>query len=254
LNAGAAGSYGTIVEPCNYLQKFPDPLVFFYQTRGFSLAEAYYLSILNPYQGLIVGEPLSAPFAQRGQADWAALADGSLLSGYTTLPPVSFSAAATNLPLDQVDLFVDGTLLRTVTNVVPAPGNMLSVSLNGTNIQYTVPQNATLRSVTSGLADALNAQSNSTRAVAFAVADRIELEGLDVATTGSNLPITVSASVGASGGLTTLPITARPAFLDTTATGYIGLTVTNTTVRGDWLRPLCGDTKTRRYPRSSLSL
>jgi len=62
------------------------------------------------------------------------------------------------------------------------------------------------------------------------------LEGLDVATRGSNLPVTVSASVGTSERLSTLPIAARPAFLDTTATGYIGLTVTNTTVRGDWLR------------------
>jgi uncharacterized protein (TIGR03790 family) len=236
LNAGAAGSYGTIVEPCNYLEKFPDPLVFFYQTRGFNLAEAYYSSILNPYQGLIVGEPLSAPFAQRGQADWGALADGALLSGVATLPPVSFSAAATNLPLDQVDLFVDGTFLRTVTNLVPAPGNVLSVSLNGSNILFAVPPDATLRSVTSGLADALNAQSNSTRVVAFAMADRIELEGLDVATRGSNLPVTVSASVGTSERLSTLPIAARPAFLDTTATGYIVLTVTNTTVPGDWLR------------------
>jgi len=64
LNAGAAGSYGTVDEPCNYLQKFPDPLAYFYQSRGFCLAEAYYQSVLNPFQGLFVGEPLSAPFAQ----------------------------------------------------------------------------------------------------------------------------------------------------------------------------------------------
>ena len=61
LNAGASGSYGTVVEPCNYLQKFPSPQDYFYQSRGFSLAECYYLSLANPYQGLIVGEPLAAP-------------------------------------------------------------------------------------------------------------------------------------------------------------------------------------------------
>src|ERR1019366_5830371 len=49
LHAGAAGSYGTITEPCNYLQKFPDPRNYFYQCRGFCLAEAYYQSIQNPY-------------------------------------------------------------------------------------------------------------------------------------------------------------------------------------------------------------
>src|SRR5436190_20268429 len=42
LAAGAAGSYGTVTEPCNYPQKFPDPLNYFYQSRGFTLAESYY--------------------------------------------------------------------------------------------------------------------------------------------------------------------------------------------------------------------
>ena len=35
LEAGASGSYGTVVEPCNYTAKFPDPMVYFYQNRGF---------------------------------------------------------------------------------------------------------------------------------------------------------------------------------------------------------------------------
>jgi hypothetical protein len=48
LEAGACGSYGTVVEPCNYPYKFPDPMVYFYQNRGFCLAEAYYQSLANP--------------------------------------------------------------------------------------------------------------------------------------------------------------------------------------------------------------
>src|SRR5205823_5240399 len=39
LKAGAAGSYGTVDEPYAYLEKFPSPLNYFYQGRGFSLAE-----------------------------------------------------------------------------------------------------------------------------------------------------------------------------------------------------------------------
>jgi uncharacterized protein (TIGR03790 family) len=58
LAAGASGSYGTVVEPCNYLEKFPSPEAYFYQARGFSLAECYYQSITNPYQGL-PGRPAS---------------------------------------------------------------------------------------------------------------------------------------------------------------------------------------------------
>ncbi len=42
INAGAAGSYGTVVEPEDDTQKFPNPQDYFYQARGFSLAESYY--------------------------------------------------------------------------------------------------------------------------------------------------------------------------------------------------------------------
>ena len=94
LDAGAAGSYGTVKEPCNYPQKFPNPLDYFYQNRGFCLAEAYYQSLQNPYQGLLVGEPLSAPFARPGTADWSSLTNGTVLSGQAGLN-LTFSAAAT---------------------------------------------------------------------------------------------------------------------------------------------------------------
>ena len=37
INGGATASYGTVVEPCNYLEKFPSPQVYFYQSRGFTV-------------------------------------------------------------------------------------------------------------------------------------------------------------------------------------------------------------------------
>ena len=73
MNAGAGGSYGTVFEPCNWLQKFPSPQDYFYQARGFSLAECYYMSLANPYQGLIVGEPLAAPFSRPPVGAWVNL-------------------------------------------------------------------------------------------------------------------------------------------------------------------------------------
>ena len=159
LEAGAAGSYGTVVEPCNYTQKFPDPVDYFYQARGFSVAEAYYQSVLNPFEGLFVGEPLAAPFAHPGIADWSLPTNGAVLSGQTTLS-LTFTAAANQLPLAQADLFVDGTFFQTMTNLPPAAGNVLSVLLNGNTINYTMQTNATLARVASGLANALNQESN----------------------------------------------------------------------------------------------
>jgi len=66
IEAGATGSYGTVVEPCNYPQKFPDPpTVLGAYLNGESLIEAYWKSVAWPGQGLFVGEPLARPFARR---------------------------------------------------------------------------------------------------------------------------------------------------------------------------------------------
>lgn len=235
LNAGAAGSYGTVVEPCAYMQKFPDPRNYFYQQRGFCLAEAYYQSLLNPYQGLLVGEPLSAPFARRGTADWSSLTNGALLSGEATLTP-SFFAAGTNLPLRQVDLFVDGSFVQTMTNLPPSAGNDLAVTLNGVTLNYTVPANATVASVVADLAAVLNAETNSTRVQAWPVGDRLELQSLEALLPGTNVTLSAGAAIGSAAQLTTRLTPARATFLDATATGWLSLLASNTPVAGDWLR------------------
>lgn len=63
LEAGATGSYGTVVEPCNFPAKFPDPaLVLAYYRRGDTLIEAYWRSVAMPGQGVFIGEPLARPW------------------------------------------------------------------------------------------------------------------------------------------------------------------------------------------------
>lgn len=235
LEAGAAGTYGTIVEPCNYTQKFPDPVDYFYQTRGFSLAESYYQSILNPFQGLLLGEPLCAPFARPGHADWSSLTNGTILSGQTTLNVV-FTAAATNLPLARADLFVDGAYFQCLTNLPLAGGNVLSVILNGDTINYTVPTNATLATAAAGLASSLNLQTNLTQVLAFPVGDRIELQSLAVTVPGSNISVSASATIGSAADLTAQVTAARPVFLDSIAKGYQVVTIYNSPQLGDWLQ------------------
>ena len=235
LEAGASGTYGTVVEPCNYTQKFPDPVDYFYQMRGFALAEAYYQSLLNPFEGLFVGEPLAAPFARPGSANWSSLTDGTVLSGQANLS-LTFTAAATNLPLAQADLFVDGTYFQTMTNLPPAPGNILSVTLNGTLNNYTVPANATLVTTAAGLANVLNMQSNITQVAALPVGDRIELQSLALSTPGSNVTVNAGATIGSAPRLTTQLTAARPVFLDTVATGYQLVTILNMPAVDDWLQ------------------
>jgi uncharacterized protein (TIGR03790 family) len=66
LEAGATGSYGTVVEPCNFLGKFPNIAVLMaHYLGGETLIEAYWKSVQMPGQGLFIGEPLAAPFRTR---------------------------------------------------------------------------------------------------------------------------------------------------------------------------------------------
>jgi uncharacterized protein (TIGR03790 family) len=67
LEAGATGSYGTVVEPCNHPAKFPNPgLLLSYYRRGDTLLESYWRSVAMPEQGVFIGEPLARPWGPRG--------------------------------------------------------------------------------------------------------------------------------------------------------------------------------------------
>jgi hypothetical protein len=64
IEAGVTGSYGAVVEPCNFQQKFPIPaLAMAHYLQGETLIEAYWKSVQMPGQGLFIGEPLARPYA-----------------------------------------------------------------------------------------------------------------------------------------------------------------------------------------------
>ncbi|MEA5441278.1 TIGR03790 family protein [Cyanobium gracile] len=66
LEAGATGSYGTVVEPCNFPTKFSDPaLLLAYYRGGDTLIESYWRSVAMPGQGVFIGEPLARPWPVR---------------------------------------------------------------------------------------------------------------------------------------------------------------------------------------------
>lgn len=84
LEAGATGSYGAVVEPCNFLAKFPDaPVLLQAYVTGATLIESYWKSVLMPGQGIFIGEPLARPYGgyqlSRQDGRW-------VLSTYALLP------------------------------------------------------------------------------------------------------------------------------------------------------------------------
>lgn len=65
LKAGATGSYGAVVEPCNLRGKFPNPMLAIgYYLGGDTLLEAYWKSVAMPGEGIFIGEPLARPFSR----------------------------------------------------------------------------------------------------------------------------------------------------------------------------------------------
>ena len=85
IKAGATGSYGTVVEPFAFQQKFPDPRVLIpYYFGGNTLIEAYWKSVVSPGQGIFIGEPLARPF---GSGFRTTFVGGTLTIETTTMIP-----------------------------------------------------------------------------------------------------------------------------------------------------------------------
>ncbi len=81
IKGGATGSFGTVVEPCAFQQKFPDPSVLIPSYFGGStLIEAYWRSVLWPAEGIFIGEPLARPFGSGFRSTF----EGSRLTIETT--------------------------------------------------------------------------------------------------------------------------------------------------------------------------
>ncbi len=79
LANGAAGASGAVYEPYSLQQKFPLPMIHETYARGATLAEAFYQSLLGPYQLLIVGDPLCQPWVVRPEFTLTGVTDKQLV-------------------------------------------------------------------------------------------------------------------------------------------------------------------------------
>lgn len=109
LAAGAAGSAGTVTEPYAIQAKFPSPFIHMHYVDGLRLAEAFYRSIHAPYQLLVIGDPLCAPWAKEVKVAVNGLSPGEQLDGPRA---VSFSPAGSG-EVAYAEWFMDGRYLGT---------------------------------------------------------------------------------------------------------------------------------------------
>jgi len=80
LDAGAAGASGTVDEPFAIANKFPTARLHVHYARGCTLAESFYQTVQWPFQLLIVGDPLCAPFGNFPRFRITGLKDGSVVT------------------------------------------------------------------------------------------------------------------------------------------------------------------------------
>lgn len=138
IKAGAAGSSGTVTEPYNLQAKFPTPFLHVFYASGCSLAEAFYQSVAGPYQQLLVGDPLCAPWSPRLSVKVVGLQNGALVKK-TTRMTVTCSGAK---PVRRCELYIDGRLkssalpgrplLLDPANLAPGPHEARVVAVAGT--------------------------------------------------------------------------------------------------------------------------
>ncbi len=104
LRAGAAGASGTVTEPYAVQSKFPSPFIHYHYAQGCSLAESFYQSVAAPYQLLIVGDALCAPWKKRAAVTAEGFRDGVVLKGPVRFEPrtapAEFATGTLELCLD----------------------------------------------------------------------------------------------------------------------------------------------------------
>lgn len=200
MHVGATASFGTVAEPCAYLEKFPDPLMGFFYARGFTVGEAYAMSVEAPYQGLFAGDPLAAPFAAPPAISVTSHVPYQIVTG--TVPVmVSATARSNGVPAAQLDLYLDERFHANLATLGPTRFNQLSLVVGNRTNTATVGPGDSLFEAVAALAAAVNADSLRTVA-ARARGDRLELVYTNFNHAGDNVALSASVSTGAASALT----------------------------------------------------
>ncbi len=200
MGIGATAAFGTVNEPCAYLEKFPDPLMGFFYARGFTVGEAYAMAVAAPYQGLFAGDPLAAPFAAPPTLTVTSPAPYQIVTGNVSVL-VSAAARSNGAPAARLDFYLDERFRTNLAAVAPTRFNRLSVVVGSRTNSATVGMGDDLFDAVAALADAVNADAGSVVS-ARAHGDRLELVYDNFDHAGDFVPVSASVATGSASVLT----------------------------------------------------
>ena len=195
MRLGAVASYGTVSEPCAFREKFPDPLLFFWYSRGFTAGEALAMSVRNPYQGIWVGDPLAAPFAAPPSVRLLSPEPDAELEETANLK-IAAMAHQRGAPPVFLDLYLDGIHHAPIARPFAPVGNQLVAEIGTNRFAYSIAPGEDLFAAVAGLAWAINSGGGGS-ITAKATADRIEISVRSpIGHGGEPLSFSVSANRG----------------------------------------------------------
>jgi hypothetical protein len=116
LRAGASTSGGTITEPLALWPKFPHARYFTHLAYGSTTIESWYQALAMPQQQILIGDPLSKPYAPRFEVELTHLQDGTEAGSYIFVGRIIPETLATEA---EYVFLLDG---RAVTPRIPKPG------------------------------------------------------------------------------------------------------------------------------------
>jgi len=191
IAAGAAGTYGTVAEPCNFTNKFPGAMTYAWYGAGFDLGDAYTMGVQHPYMGLVVGDPLCRPYGVGPEIAVVTPADYALV-GVSVTVAVHVAEAEPWHGVHALDLYTDGVLTGPVWSAAPEPGNEVSVTIGGIDYSYIVQAGDTLEDV----AIQLGATISDPRFDVTAGPDFIEWTQRELGIPGADITCTATGSLG----------------------------------------------------------
>ncbi|UCG33186.1 MAG: TIGR03790 family protein [Phycisphaerales bacterium] len=148
---GVAGSSGTVTEPCNYAQKFANAQMYERYAVGFNQAESIWMSLVQPWQTIIVGDPLAQPWAVKPVVNIFLPQDGTSTTGLVELSVEAMHPRGDYL--SRMELYVDGKLFDTLADLSTPAGNEITLTANGTPIVYTTAAGDDAYDILKGLKD-----------------------------------------------------------------------------------------------------
>lgn len=232
IETGSIGTAGTVDEACNYTNKFPSARVHLHHARGYALAESYLQSIQYPYQTLVVGDPISQPYATPPEVTISGVTNQQVVAGSLPLS-LSGSSPLPGIRIGRVELFVDGRRIATPLQKGPTPGNRVTAVVNGTSRNYTVAASDTLRDVVEGLAAPVGAlgEFDST-----ARGDHVEVRQSATGLPGAGLTLEAGATQHAGAELTLSAGAVFPGFLESDQFAREQVDISGTPTIGDTVR------------------